>query len=254
MSDHDDFAFDHAPGLPAPLPPGEALLWQGSPDWRALARRPFRCRAVAAWFALVLAWHAGSGLYRGEGLGELLPGLALTLLGGALAVGILAALAWLTARATIWSITERRLLIRFGIALPVTMNLPFVRIASAALALHGARSDAAPAASDAPGTGDIVLELVADERVSWAVMWPHVGPFGGGRTRPALRAVPDAARVARLLGEAVVAAGGHEAGEVVANAPAPVPATAPAPAPAPVAVGGRARERAVPALGGASAA
>ena len=250
MQDHDDFAFDHAPGLPAPLPPGEALLWQGSPDWRALARRPFRCRAVAAWFALVLTWHAGSGLYRGEGLGELLPGLALTLLGGALAVGILAGLAWLTARATIWSITERRLLIRFGIALPVTMNLPFARIASAALALgdrrSGERSGGHP--EERPSTGDIVLELVADERVSWAVMWPHVGPFGGGRTRPALRAVPDAARVARLLGEAVVAAGGHEAGEVVANAPAPVPATAP------VAVGGRARGRAAPALGRASTA
>ena len=241
MQDHDDFAFDHAPGLPAPLPPGETLLWQGSPDWRALARRPFHCRAVSVWFALVLAWNAGSGLYRGQTPGELLPGLALTLLGGALAVGLLAGLAWLTARATIWSITDRRLLIRFGIALPVTMNLPFVRIASAALALHGERPDAAPAASDAPGTGDIALELVADERVSWAVMWPHVGPFGGGRTRPALRAVPDAARVARLLGEAVVAAGGHEAGEVVAGA-------------APVAVDARARGRAAPALGGASAA
>ena len=38
---------------------------------------------MALWFALVLAWLAGSGLYRGEPLGELLPGLALTALGGA---------------------------------------------------------------------------------------------------------------------------------------------------------------------------
>ena len=227
MSDHDDFAFDHAPGLPAPLPPGETLLWQGSPDWRALARRPFRCRGVAVWFALVLTWLAASGLYRGETLVELLPGLVATAMGGALAVGILAGLAWLTARATIWTITDRRLLIRFGIALPVTMNLPFVRLASAALALHGERSATGSPAAAASDTGDIVLELVADERVSWAVMWPHVGPFGAGRTRPALRGVPDAARVARLLGEAVVAAGGHAPGEAVAVGTATTgPATA----------------------------
>ena len=213
---HDDFDFDHAPGLPAPLPAGERLLWQGSPDWRALARRPFRCRTVALWFALVLAWTALSGLWRGEPLGSLLPGLALTALGGAVAVGLLAGLAVLTARATIWSITSERLLIRFGIALPVTMNLPFRRIASAALRVHGDARD--PAA-----TGDIALELVADERVSWAVMWPHVGPFSGGRTRPALRAVPSAPSVAKLLGEAVVRAGGHEA------SPPPAPAAAHAP-------------------------
>ena len=214
-SDHDDFAFDHAPGLPEPLPEGEVLLWQGSPDWRALARRPFRCRAVAVWFGLVLLWLALSGLWSGEPLGELLPGLLATALGGAVGVALLAGLAVLTARSTIWSITSERLLIRFGIALPVTMNLPFRRIASAALAVHGDATD--PAA-----VGDIALELVAEERVSWAVMWPHVGPFAGGRTRPALRAVPSAPSVARLLGEAVVRAGGHEAS---APAAAPTPST-----------------------------
>ena len=131
----------------------------------------------------------------------------------------------LTARATIWSITDRRLLIRFGIALPVTMNLPFARLRSAGLALH------AGGPADGGATGDIVLELVDQERVSWAVMWPHVGPFGGGRTRPALRAVPRAAGVARLLGDAVVAAGGHEAGEL---APAARPADAARPAARPL--------------------
>ena len=237
MSDHDDFAYDHAPGLPAPLPPGETLLWQGSPDWRALARRPFRCRLVALWFALVVAWLAASGLWRGESLAELLPGLATTALGGAVAVGILAGLAALTARSTIWSITSRRLLIRFGIALPVTMNLPFRRIASAALALEGD-------ARDPSATGDIALELVADERVSWAVMWPHVAPSATrGRTRPALRGVPNAAAVARLLAETAVRAGGHEigSGATPAAATATPATTSPArPAPAPLGEAARA--------------
>ena len=34
-----DFNFEPQPGLPAPLPQGEDLLWQGSPDARLLARQ-----------------------------------------------------------------------------------------------------------------------------------------------------------------------------------------------------------------------
>lgn len=201
MTDHDDFAFDHAPGLPEPLPAGETLLWQGSPDWRELARRPFRVRLVALWFAGICAWLLVSGLYRGESLASLASGIALTAAGGAVATGVMAALAYATARSTLWSITTKRVLIRFGIALPVDMNLPFVRIRSAGLAL-----DDGPAGEE---TGTIALELVAEERVTWGIMWPHVGPSPKGRTRPALRAVPRAREVARLLGDAVTAAGGH---------------------------------------------
>ncbi len=206
--DHDDFAFDHAPGLPEPLPAGETLLWQGSPDWRELARRPFRVRLVALWFGLAIAWQLVSGLHGGAAFAALLPGLAMTAVAGVLAVGMFAGLAWLTARSTLWSITTKRVLIRFGIALPVDMNLPFARIRSAGLAL---REDT--------GTGTIALELVPEEKVSWGVMWPHVGPSPRGRTRPALRGVPNAAEVARLLGAAASDAGGHVRGEAV-EAPA----------------------------------
>jgi hypothetical protein len=31
----DDFAGEPIPGLPADLPEGEKLLWQGSPGWRS---------------------------------------------------------------------------------------------------------------------------------------------------------------------------------------------------------------------------
>ena len=46
MSDHDkDFEFESQPGLPKPLPPGEELLWQGSPDPATLAREAFKLAA-----------------------------------------------------------------------------------------------------------------------------------------------------------------------------------------------------------------
>ena len=39
--------FEAVTGLPEPLPAGERVLWQGSPDWRALAREAFHLPAIA---------------------------------------------------------------------------------------------------------------------------------------------------------------------------------------------------------------
>ena len=37
--EHDDFAVEPLPGLPAQPPKGEVILWQGRPQTFALARR-----------------------------------------------------------------------------------------------------------------------------------------------------------------------------------------------------------------------
>ena len=47
------------PGLPGRLPPGERILWQGSPEWRALARTAFHTRLVAGYFAALVGGRAG---------------------------------------------------------------------------------------------------------------------------------------------------------------------------------------------------
>lgn len=196
---HDtDFDFEPQRGLPAPLPPGETLLWQGSPNWRTLARRPFRAHWVVAWFAAIVLYQLIGDIVRGAPLIDALPSLTITLVLGAAATAILAALAWLTARVTVYSITSERVLIRYGIALQVTMNLPFSRIASASLArLDGSRD---PERGDA---GDIALALIDEERASWFVLWPHVRPGTLSRAEPMLRALDDAATPARILAEAV---------------------------------------------------
>ena len=53
MTEHDN---EPIPGLPAMLPPGERILWQGAPDWRVLARTAFHTRLVAGYFALLALW------------------------------------------------------------------------------------------------------------------------------------------------------------------------------------------------------
>ena len=51
---HDDFEFEPVRGLPAMLPPGERLLWQGNPAWRSLAIRAYHVRKVALYFAVLV--------------------------------------------------------------------------------------------------------------------------------------------------------------------------------------------------------
>lgn len=199
---HDDFAVEPVPGLPEPLPAGESLLWQGAPSWRCLARRAFHTRKLVVYFLLLAAWRGGAALAAGE------PALAAgasaawaAVMGGA-AVGLLVLLAWLSARSTLYTLTDRRLVLRFGVALPMTVNVPFEVIESAAVKQH------------ADGTGDIPVRLTRGSRVGYLVMWPHVRPWCLSRPEPMLRALPEADRVAGLLAGAL-------RGALGAGAPAP---------------------------------
>jgi len=192
MSGHDDFAFDALPGLPERPPQGEHILWQGRPDSWALVRDAYKIRWFAAYFALIVIWRAGSAWADGGpalALAMGIPYLALGLLGLAIIYG----LAWAQARATTYTLTTARVVMRIGAALPVTFNLPFAQVGAAALDL---RRD---------GTGTIALETLGETRISVLVAWPHLRPGHWARTQPALRSIPDAARVARMLAEAAEA-------------------------------------------------
>ena len=39
--------FEAALGLPEPLPAGETILWQGAPNWIAMAKHVFRLQWLA---------------------------------------------------------------------------------------------------------------------------------------------------------------------------------------------------------------
>ena len=197
MNEHE---FEPVRGLPEALPAGERLLWQGSPAAVSLALRAFHVRKVAIYFGLLMAFRAGTELAAGAGAASA-AGAALALLPLAVAgVALLGLLAWLTARETVFTITDRRVVLRFGVALPIALNVPFSAVESAALWLHR------------DGTGDLPLALAAGQRIAYLVNWPYVR--GGRRSQPMLRAIPDAGRVARILAEALAS---HQGG--VATAP-----------------------------------
>lgn len=133
---HDDFAFEPIPGIPKDLPEGEQILWQGSPAWKAVAWRAVFVRPVLIYFAILMVWRAGE-VMMSEGSALSAVSYALELVPfAAVALGLLAILAWAYAQSTIYTITSHRLIIRSGVALPITVNIPFATIVSAGVAKH----------------------------------------------------------------------------------------------------------------------
>lgn len=187
MQDHDDFDFEDSPGIPAPLPKGEHIVWQGSPDLWEIAKNAFHLRKIAIYFALIVGIQLISNLLGNtSAAGASLP---LTLMLSVAGLAILGILAYLTSRVTIYTVTNKRILIRFGIALQMTINLPFSQIAAADVRVGK------------NGIGDIPLTLKDTKSVNYIVLWPHVRPWNFSKPQPMLRSIANVQEVARLIGE-----------------------------------------------------
>ena len=178
------------PGLPHTLPPGEHILWQGRPQWRGLLRHTFHVRWLVAYSSVLSAIRGVVALQHGSSAASAVLASAAVLPLAALCIAVLALIAWLNARATVYTITTKRVVMRFGVAFPMTFNLPYKRLAAASVNLLG-------------GGGDIALQLLPPDRIAWLHLWPHARPWRFARAQPMLRALPDATRVAELLAEAV---------------------------------------------------
>jgi len=181
---------------PAPLrglPAGERILWQGRPLWHGLALRAFHVRKVAIYFALLAIWRLGSGIVAGDVLSSITSVLWL-LLPCSVACGVLVLMALLSSRTTQYTITTRRLVMQFGVALPITLNIPFGLVGAVALRYYP------------DGSGDIPLAIIGKDRLAYLMLWPHVRPWRAARAEPMLRAVADARQVSEIFARAIVSA------------------------------------------------
>jgi hypothetical protein len=177
---------EHEPirGLPGNLPEGEHILWQGSPEWRCFATSALKTRWIAFYFAALFALSAAGGS---------LLGMIATFAGAAMTLGLLALFAVLVARTTIYTITNRRVVLRIGVALNACINLPLKLVGSADLR----QLDKAH--------GDIALTLLGRHQLGYAMLWPHARPFRIAQPQPMLRALRDPATVAQTLARACAA-------------------------------------------------
>ena len=183
-----DFLPEGTPrGLPGPLPAGERILWQGAPTTAGLLVRVFHARLVIAWFAVCALAFGLTADAPAAALKVVAPTLAV----GAVGLALLWLLAWLTHRTTLYTVTNRRIVLQAGIALPVTHNLPFAQIDTASLRAF------------TDGSGDLPLRLRPGLRIAYLQLWPHARPWRLARTEPMMRSVPDADAVAALLARAL---------------------------------------------------
>ncbi|WP_299680868.1 photosynthetic complex putative assembly protein PuhB [uncultured Roseobacter sp.] len=189
---HDDFEIEPVEGLPEKPPEGEQILWQGRPDWWRLSVEALSLKWVAGYFLLLAVWRFVSVvdlMPLGRAIGAAVPFLLL----GLVVCALLIAVAYVQARATMYTVTDARVVMRIGAALTITLNLPYAQVGNAMLDLRKS------------GTGTIALETLGETRLSYLVCWPHIRPWHMRRTQPALRCIPEAERVAHLLAEAAQA-------------------------------------------------
>lgn len=206
------------PGLPESLPEGEHILWQQTPDWRPFSRRAFQFDKVAVYFLIVVGWVAISA-FVADGWPAAMRSLVWSVPPSVGVLLVLALMAWLYARSTIYTITNKRVVIQSGLAVPSSVNLPFTRIDRADLKLH----------SD--GTGDIELAMGGD-RLLYSMLWPNLRLLRVKRPTPMLRALAQPQNAADILGRALAgdqpeaAASSDEAGAQAQERPSRRPITA----------------------------
>lgn len=187
FSEHDT---EPVRGLPSVLPSGEYVLWQGAPSWRSLALHAYRVKLLAIYFAVIVVARGLYLLSSGSSILESLRGCFGPAVMSIVCLAIITGIARLSASATMYTITTRRVVIRQGVALSSTVNLPFKAIESAQIL------------NRADGSGDITLTIERAQRVSYLWLWPHVRPGRITRPQPALRCLADPQRAGEILGRA----------------------------------------------------
>jgi len=185
----DDFAVEPIEGLPELLPKGEVILWQGRPNWLRLTIESLNLWWVIGYFGLLAAWRFLSVIdYMpfGTSISASIPFLFVAAFVGLLLCGV----GYIQAKETLYTITNRRVVMRIGAALTLTLNLPFTKIDNAAVAKK--RGD----------FGNIAFETSGDTKFSYFVLWPHARSWYFGKPQPTLKCIPDIEKVSSILGEA----------------------------------------------------
>ena len=188
VNPHHEHEFEAAPGLPERLPADERILWQGAPQWRLVAVHVFHVRTLAWYFAAMMLLQATYLL--GEPERNLFKPLLLSFLLSVISLGILSLMAWLTASTAMYTLTNKRVVMRIGIVLTLTFNLPLRMLAGASIK------------TNPDGTGDIALKLAGNDHIAWLNLWPHARPWALRHPEPSLRCIANVG----VVGERIVQA------------------------------------------------
>lgn len=212
-----------SPGLPAPLPKGERVIWRGRPSGLSLAVRAFHIRFVTAYFIIAGAWAAANLSATGAATGDAVGAFIRSLAAGAMVVGLLTGIAYLMAGAAIFTVTNKRVFLRYGAGIRKYVNIPFAHVAGVRIGRYG------------KGYGDLVFETGDEATPPYLHLWPFVRPLSFRNPQPMLRSLPNVDDAAKALSTAMTANApdlvhaGREA-DAEADDRKPEPTIAPVPA------------------------
>ena len=178
--------FEPTFGFPESLPGSEKVLWQGSPCAWLIARRIFFLPHLFFYFLTISCLAL---IVNGEVL--TLKDLFIKFLSymslGMVAIFLLLAISYFISATTVYSITDKRVVMRIGIILNLSLNIPFSKIETAAFRPYPDKS------------GDISLNLVPENKIAYLHLWPHCRPWFFSSPRPRLSCLKDAEVVASVL-------------------------------------------------------
>ena len=178
--------------LPEPLPAGEYVIWQGTPAWLPYSRRAFQLAKIGVYFLIIVAWVAVSAFLDERSGAAVIRSLVWSLPTSLAVLGMVALTGWAYARSSVYTITNKRVVIEGGLALQSSVNLPFGKVARADLRTFE------------DGTGDIELEMTGP-RLLYSMVWPNLRWLRVNRPVPVMRGIEDPKRVAELLADALAA-------------------------------------------------
>ncbi|MDZ7824312.1 MAG: photosynthetic complex putative assembly protein PuhB [Ahrensia sp.] len=179
--------FEPVNGLPAHLPEGEHIVWQGRPDARLVGRKVLKTRWIAGYFVVLAVWALIVGVHEGRAFGNTLISIAMLTILAAVVIGLLELFAWGVHKTTLYTMTNKRLVFRIGVALSATFNLPYDQIAAVDMRERG------------NDFGDIALTLKKGNQMSWLVFWPHVRGVQMKMTVPQMIGLPNVGGAAEML-------------------------------------------------------
>lgn len=170
------------------IPNNEKIHWNGEPSWASLGYQVFGIKYLIFYFIL-------SALYAVSQLGPVFSLLAFLvhyvpfLISGAVAASILFVLAYLATRHTSYVITEKRIVIRTGVALVFLLNVPLKNIIS----IDKQRL--------AGGRGNLSFEAKSKKRIPFLSCWPSVKSGSFVQPSPAFRSISNIEEIGVLITE-----------------------------------------------------
>lgn len=177
------------PGLPGRLPDGEFIVWQGQPVFKIVMTRLLRARWIAIYFAIAALWSVAVGINNSEGAWQLLGRLSFISVAAIIVFGLMALYARAVAKTSLYTLTNKRIVMRVGIALSASFNLPFKQISGADFRVGK------------DGSGDVALALKSGHNLSGAVFFPHQRGGLWRKLSPQMICLFDAKSVAEKLAQ-----------------------------------------------------